>query len=937
MKTRLLSLLLAIVFCVPLATFAISPHVQAKPAGPRVAKLPDGQNILLRVGENCHDIKKSDFGNKNVAGSKFTCQDFENYLKSRLGCSDLFYTHDFHTDPQDNSVVTTKWYTKQGAFKDCYNKALAKYNFISENPICQSMKKSSDNWNKCESAQNILRDVIGSSCDKLFKQSGSNNHWTVNSSRLNGCNLQLNNARNVNIIVIGADGKPTSSGIPIGDPSVEASTSSSSDNKSEVDVGCDYSINPLTWIVCPLIDGFEQLINGLDNLITSQLSVGSPGNSDNPNQIFCDSTTEKDGGSFKTCRAYHSAWSSFRNIALGMLVIASLIIIISEMSGLEFFDAYTIRKLLPRLLVAALAITLSWQLMQFLVTLTNALGYGIRFLIYQPFVHAGLDQATLSGGGATAVAFLGIAAGTALEIFGLLSFAVTGALAVLLAFLVLILRQLVIIVLIIIAPVAIAAYILPNTQNGFRIWWDSFAKALLMFPIIAAFIATGRVFAAVASQGDSTVGQIIGFAAYFAPYFMIPLTFRLAGSTMSTIGNAINQRSQGGFQALRQGRSTKAKTNMELMQTNRRFNTNRGGKIGAFNRRANSTLSNLTSPTAAAKIYGGRALNKMGVSNSIGKGILSQIGQTKLDHSQKLGNKFNELGYNDRALKALMTMPDYSAASLRNTISTLSQGDESEKLAASQLASSADFITKDLRKDGEMGRADVRAAAGLAISAQGFGDTAEIAQVANSLGGHEEGGALAAAFVTQAQLNGQRGGRLDMKPGYGIQIGEDGKYFGTGNTKINPETGKVEPMSNEEQRRMTGFQVKRLLTTGQQEFQGAKAPSVKAMSTGLRQILSVKDFDANGNASIPYTDEKGIDRSVSVSKNDVERIAAMLGTAQADYSGTSPATSAEIQKIVADSSLSGDTLNAYQRGRRDVDPSQIAGQPEPGSQNPQDK
>lgn len=369
-------------------------------------------------------------------------------------------------------------------------------------------------------------------------------------------------------------------------------------NNDNKDVGteCDTSANPLTWVVCPLVSGFTDVINGLDSLITSQLSVGSPGNSDNPNQIFCDSRTEKDGGSYDTCRAYHTAWSSFRNIALGMLVIASLIIIISEMSGLEFFDAYTIRKLLPRLLVAAFAITLSWQLMQFFVTFTNALGFGIRYLIYQPFVSAGFDQLTINGDGATVGGLIGIGALGALGVFGLLSYAVTGLLAVLIAFLVLILRQLIIIVLIIIAPVAIAAYILPNTQNGFRIWWDSFAKALMMFPIIAAFIAAGRVFSAVASKSDSVIGQIIGFVAYFLPYFLIPLTFRLAGTATSTIGNAISQRSQGGFQGIKQFRGNRAKQNMAATKNFSRFSDR-----NAIGRSLNTVGGAIASPRSMSR------------------------------------------------------------------------------------------------------------------------------------------------------------------------------------------------------------------------------------------------------------------------------------------------------------------------------------------------
>jgi hypothetical protein len=300
-------------------------------------------------------------------------------------------------------------------------------------------------------------------------------------------------------------------------------------------LSCNVSaFNPLTWVICPAVEGMVSIVGDLDTAINSQLSVGSPGTTDDPNQIFCDTSTDtKDA---VNCKAYHQAWSTFRDIALGLLAIISLVIIISEMAGFEFIDAYTIRKVLPRLIFAAIAITLSWQLMQFFVTLTNDLGYALRFLIYKPFAAAGLNNnGALAGGGIFAAGLIGVVAIAALGVFGLLSFAATAALAVAVAFLTLLVRQIIIIVLIILAPIAIIAYVLPNTQFAFRLWWDTFSKALLMFPLIAAMIAAGRVFAAVADNG-SEIGQLMGFVAYFAPYFMIPLTFRFAGGLIGAAG-----------------------------------------------------------------------------------------------------------------------------------------------------------------------------------------------------------------------------------------------------------------------------------------------------------------------------------------------------------------------------------------------------------------
>ena len=152
---------------------------------------------------------------------------------------------------------------------------------------------------------------------------------------------------------------------------------------------------------------------------------------------------------------------------------------------------------MPRLVIAAILISLSWPLMQFFVEFVNSLGLGVQNIIYSPFSAANINSINinLSGGADTALAIVGGPAIVALGIFGLLSFALTGALALFVTFLILIIRQILILILIIFSPLAILMMILPNTQKHFKKWFDEFSKALLMFPIIVALIAAGRVFA----------------------------------------------------------------------------------------------------------------------------------------------------------------------------------------------------------------------------------------------------------------------------------------------------------------------------------------------------------------------------------------------------------------------------------------------------------
>ena len=324
------------------------------------------------------------------------------------------------------------------------------------------------------------------------------------------------------------------------------------DTGSSPQINCSVSLfNPLSWFLCPLATALEAVVSGLDNEINNYMDIkAGQGSYDVPDASKCPD---------QWCY-YYKPWSVTRDISLALTVVFALIAIISQAFGFEILDAYTLRKVLPRLLIAIIGITLSWPLMMFFINLIGGIGLGIRGLIYAPF--ASINKVALGGGGQFIGSLFGVGAITALGFAGLLSFVATAALAVAVAFLVLTLRQMVITMLVIFAPIAILCYTLPNTQKVWKLWWDSFSRGLLMFPLIAAFIAIGRVFAAVNSKNAGSINQIISFTAYFAPYFLIPFTFRLAGGAIATLGGMVNDRSRGAFDRLRGYRANKTQQNL---------------------------------------------------------------------------------------------------------------------------------------------------------------------------------------------------------------------------------------------------------------------------------------------------------------------------------------------------------------------------------------
>ncbi len=307
---------------------------------------------------------------------------------------------------------------------------------------------------------------------------------------------------------------------------------------------CNAGFNPLNWLLCAAVKGMVDAANQLDSLINAELAIGTQNVADSngaPTGIFgpCAAGT--------TCGAtdYKAAWSSFRDIALGLLVVVGLIAVFSTALGMQVFDAYTIRKVLPRLIIIAIAITLSWNLLDFLITFTNDLGYGVRYLIYKPFTGLKLGL-SIGGGTGVAVDLIGGAAITAMGIFGLLLFAATAVIAIIAFFFLLIIRQVLVTALIVIAPIALVMYILPNTQRFWGIYWGALSKACLLGVVVEAIVAFGHVGAAIASQNASPVNQLSAFAMYFGAYFIaFSQGPRLAGAGIGAIAGVASRMTQG--------------------------------------------------------------------------------------------------------------------------------------------------------------------------------------------------------------------------------------------------------------------------------------------------------------------------------------------------------------------------------------------------------
>jgi hypothetical protein len=324
--------------------------------------------------------------------------------------------------------------------------------------------------------------------------------------------------------------------------------------------------SPLRWLGCPLISIGASTVQTLQHMIENFLFTPVA-------QIF-------DNAGFKATA------NTFRVLGIALVIIAGLIMVISQAVGLELFDAYTIRKVLPRLAIALIGMALAWPILRFVIVFFDDLGLWASSLIGAvPHVNtAGHDDE----GAATALtaAFAGVGGGAAVAALGfggILSLIGTILLALLVGFIVLAVRQMVILVAVLMAPLAIAAYVLPGTQKLWNFWKDALLTSMVMFPIIMIFLASGKALSSLLSSAGTTEMTILAIFVYFAPFFLLPFAFKLAGGLMSTIFSIANDRGRGGFDRLKKYRQGKVAGNFQAMKQGNRYKGNSAMARG-FNR-----------------------------------------------------------------------------------------------------------------------------------------------------------------------------------------------------------------------------------------------------------------------------------------------------------------------------------------------------------------
>ena len=347
-----------------------------------------------------------------------------------------------------------------------------------------------------------------------------------------------------------------------------------SPSENSTSTSCD--VQGIGWIICPvsnwLADGIDYMYSALQEFLKTK-----------PLE-----TTNQNSG-------IYLAWVIMRNISNVAFIVAFLVIIYSQLTSVGISN-YGVKKMLPRLIIAAVLVNLSFTFCAVLLDLSNVTGYafqdafmGIKNTIStvgentSTWTWSEVISTALSNGALAVGAGYAVSLALTTEILPMLVPAATLAgLTLLFILLIMAARQALIIILIIISPLAFVCYLLPGTEKWFKKWRDSFLTMLVFFPAFAVVFGgaqlAGIIIIQNASGSNGAIMHILGMLVQIIPLAITPLIMKFSGGVLGKFAGIVNDKNKGLYDRSKNWAKDRRETikNKKLANPNMaRFNPNR--------------------------------------------------------------------------------------------------------------------------------------------------------------------------------------------------------------------------------------------------------------------------------------------------------------------------------------------------------------------------
>ena len=348
------------------------------------------------------------------------------------------------------------------------------------------------------------------------------------------------------------------------------------DPPSENSTGTSCDVQGIGWFICPvsnwLADGIDFMYSALQQFLKTK-----------PLE-----TTNQNSG-------IYLAWVIMRNISNVAFIVAFLVIIYSQLTSVGISN-YGVKKMIPRLVIAAVLVNLSFTICAILLDLSNIAGYafqdafmGIKNTIStvgentSTWTWSEVISTALSNGALAVGAGYAVSLALTTELLPMLvPAAALAGLTLLLILLIMAARQALIIILIIISPLAFVCYLLPGTEKWFKKWRDLFLTMLVFFPAFAVVFGgaqlAGIIIIQNASGPNGAIMHVLGMLVQIIPLAITPLIMKFSGGVLGKFAGFVNDKNKGWYDRTKNWSKDRRETikNKKLANPNMaRFNPNR--------------------------------------------------------------------------------------------------------------------------------------------------------------------------------------------------------------------------------------------------------------------------------------------------------------------------------------------------------------------------
>ena len=347
-----------------------------------------------------------------------------------------------------------------------------------------------------------------------------------------------------------------------------------SDNSTST--SCD--VQGIGWFICPvsnwLADGIDYMYSALQEFLKTK-----------PLE-----TTNQNSG-------IYLAWVIMRNISNVAFIVAFLVIIYSQLTSVGISN-YGVKKMIPRLVITAVLVNLSFTICAILLDLSNIAGYafqdafmGIKNTIStvgentstSTWTWSEIISTALSNGALAVGAGYAVSLALTTELLPMLvPAAALAGLTLLFILLIMAARQALIIILIIISPLAFVCYLLPGTEKWFKKWRDLFLTMLVFFPAFAVVFGgaqlAGIIIIQNASGPNGAIMHVLGMLVQIIPLAITPLIMKFSGGVLGKFAGFVNDKNKGLYDRTKNWSKDRRETikNKKLANPNMaRFNPNR--------------------------------------------------------------------------------------------------------------------------------------------------------------------------------------------------------------------------------------------------------------------------------------------------------------------------------------------------------------------------